>query len=94
MKVRYDVEADVVYIRFREGKVAESDEIREGLIIDYDAKGVPLAIELLDAKEILAHKPEIVIDFPWVSEDYYSGKSSPFLKTVVRDGKNHEPKRR
>lgn len=59
MKVRYDPEADVVYIWFREGEIAESDEIKEGIIIDYDSKGKLLAIELLDAKEILADKPEI-----------------------------------
>lgn len=63
MKVRYDPEADVVYIWFREGEIAESDEIKEGIIIDYDSKGKLLAIELLDAKEILADKPEIAIDF-------------------------------
>jgi len=63
MKVRYDAETDVVYIRFREGEIAESDEIKEGVIIDYDSEGKPLAIELLDAKEILAGKPEVVVDF-------------------------------
>jgi len=63
MKVRYDPEADAVYIRFREGEIAESDEIKEGVIIDYDSEGKPLAIELLDAKEILAGKPEVVVDF-------------------------------
>jgi uncharacterized protein YuzE len=63
MKVRYDQEADAVYIRFREGEIAESDEIKDGVIIDYDSEGKPLAIELLDAKEILAGKPEVVVDF-------------------------------
>ena len=63
MKVRYDPSADAIYIRFREGKVAESDEIKEGVIIDYDERGRPLAIELLDAREIMAGKPELVIDF-------------------------------
>ncbi|MFH0948634.1 MAG: DUF2283 domain-containing protein [Elusimicrobiota bacterium] len=63
MKVRYDADADVVYIRFREGEIAESDEIKEGVIIDYDSEGKTLAIELLDAKEIFAGKPEVVIDF-------------------------------
>jgi len=63
MKVRYDNEADVLYLRFREGKIAESDEIKNGLIIDYDAKGRPVAIEILNAKEILADKPEVIVEF-------------------------------
>ena len=63
MKVRYDSEADALYIRFRKGKIAESDELREGLIIDYDSKGKPIAIEFLDASAIMAGKPEMVVDF-------------------------------
>ena len=63
MKIRFDQEADALYLRFREGKIAESDEIKNGLIIDYDEKGRPAAIEILPAKEILAKKPEISVDF-------------------------------
>jgi uncharacterized protein YuzE len=63
MKMRYDPEADVLYLRFREGKINESDEIKSGLIIDYDAEGRPVAIEILNAKEILAGKPELTVEF-------------------------------
>ena len=63
MKVHYDAEANAIYIRFREGKIEESDELKEGIIVDYDSKGRALAIELLNAKQILAGKPEIVVDF-------------------------------
>lgn len=62
MKIKYDEEADAIYLRFKEGEIAESDEIKEGLIIDYDSEGNPVAIEILNAKEILANKPEISID--------------------------------
>lgn len=64
MRIKYDKEADVIYLRFREGKIAESDEIKEGMIVDYDAKGRPLAIEILNAKDVLADKPELIVDFP------------------------------
>ena len=63
MRIRYDEEADVVYLRFREGKIAESDEIKDGIIVDYDVDGKPIAIEILNAKEILADKPELIVDF-------------------------------
>ena len=64
MRIKYDKEADVIYLRFREGKIEESDEIKDGVILDYDAKGNPIAIEVLHAKEILADKPELIVDFP------------------------------
>jgi uncharacterized protein YuzE len=49
MNVRYDRSADVLTIRLREGTVAESDEERPGVILDLDAEGRVLAIEILNA---------------------------------------------
>ena len=51
MKVIYDKETDTLSIILRAGKVAESDEVREGLIFDYDKKGRLISLELLDASE-------------------------------------------
>jgi len=63
MRLRYDKEADVIYLRFSEDKIIESDEIKPGLIIDYDKKGIPVAIEILNAKHVLKGKPELIVDF-------------------------------
>ncbi|MCL4557889.1 MAG: DUF2283 domain-containing protein [Deltaproteobacteria bacterium] len=49
MKVIYDSETDSLNLILREESVAESDELREGLIIDYDKKGRIVSIEVLDA---------------------------------------------
>jgi uncharacterized protein YuzE len=49
MKVIYDNETDTLSIILRAGKVAESDEVRKGLIFDYDKSGRLLSLELLDA---------------------------------------------
>lgn len=51
MKVIYDRETDSLSIILRPGKVAESDEVREGLIFDYDKSGKLISLELLDASE-------------------------------------------
>jgi YD repeat-containing protein len=51
MKVIYDKESDTLSIIFRSGKVAESDEARPGMILDYDKAGRLVSIELLDASE-------------------------------------------
>jgi len=51
MKVIYDRETDTLSIILRAGKIAESDEVREGLVLDYDRNGRLLSLELLDASE-------------------------------------------
>jgi len=51
VKVIYDRETDTLSIVLRTGKVAESDEPRPGLILDYDRAGGLLSLELLDASE-------------------------------------------
>ena len=51
MKVIYDKDTDTLSIILRAGKVAESDEARPGLILDYDKSGRLLSLELLDASE-------------------------------------------
>jgi len=54
MKVRYDEEADALYIKLREGEYHESDEIRDGFILDYDVDGNIIAIEILNASSRVA----------------------------------------
>jgi len=51
VKVIYDRQTDTLSIVLRDGKVAESDEPLEGLILDYDKSGRLVSIELLDASE-------------------------------------------
>ena len=46
MRVEYDPQADAMYIRLREGEVADSDEIRDGVVLDFDAAGQILGIEI------------------------------------------------
>lgn len=59
MKVNYDEKSDAMYIRFSGNKYYESDEVKEGIILDYDKKGKVIAIEILDAsKNLPAPKSE------------------------------------
>ncbi len=59
MKVIYDKESDTLSIILSQGKVAMSDEVREGLILDYDKAGHLVSLELLDASEEI-REPESV----------------------------------
>lgn len=59
MKVNYDPEADALTITFREATVENSDEIAEGWIADYDADGNIVALEILDASEIITRPDRV-----------------------------------
>lgn len=49
MKVVYDPEVDILRIRFSNETVFESDEEKPGVIIDYDAEGRVIGLEILEA---------------------------------------------
>ncbi len=51
MKIIYDPQTDSLTLILREMAVKESDEIREGLIVDYGEDNRVVAIEMLDASE-------------------------------------------
>lgn len=49
MKVIYDRETDTLTITFTEAPIEESDEEKPGIILDYDASGNLVSMEILDA---------------------------------------------
>ena len=52
MKVRYDQRTDTLTMLLRENAaVAESDEGKPGVILDYDENGNLISIEVLDASQ-------------------------------------------
>jgi uncharacterized protein YuzE len=59
MKVNYDIHTDTLTIELKAGKVAESDESKPGIILDFDKEGNLLGVEVLDASK-RAENPKCV----------------------------------
>jgi len=62
MKVIYDEDTDTLSLIFRDEAVAESDEVREGIIIDYGRDGKMVSLEVLDASEHVAEPHAIAYE--------------------------------
>jgi uncharacterized protein YuzE len=56
MRVEFDKDLDIMYLRLREGKYAFSEEINENVVIDLGEDGKILAIEILEASKILGRQ--------------------------------------
>ena len=51
MKIRYSSDIDVLYIRYNDNKIVDSDEVSNGIIEDYDSNGNLVGKEILDASK-------------------------------------------
>lgn len=59
MKVKIDRTHDVAYVKLKKGKVAQTIEVRPGILLDIDKSGEVLDIELLSYIKL---SPELKLD--------------------------------
>jgi uncharacterized protein YuzE len=53
MKIHYDPDSDSLYIDFKARPGADAREITDGLVIDFDAEGRPVGIDIQHASRDL-----------------------------------------
>jgi uncharacterized protein YuzE len=51
MRIRYSPDVDALYISLRDVDISESDEISNGVVVDYDNDGNIVGIEILWVSE-------------------------------------------
>ena len=51
MRVRVDHGAEAVYLNLTDRSIKESEEVADGIVVDYDAEGRAVGIEILDASK-------------------------------------------
>ena len=47
MKIHYDQQVDALYIRLDDSDIIESEEVKEGIILDYNNQDQVVGIEIL-----------------------------------------------
>lgn len=60
MKIIYDQVTDTMTVILKEAAVEESDEAKNGVIIDYDNEGDIVSIEILDAKKRISQPTQVI----------------------------------
>jgi uncharacterized protein YuzE len=51
MKIEYDPEVDALYVRLTDSKIIESEQVQPGIILDFDAAGKVVGVEVLNASK-------------------------------------------
>ena len=66
MRLKIDRENDALYFRLDETQIVESDEVQPGVILDFDANGLVVGIEILDLSSRIDPEKLRVLQFETV----------------------------
>jgi uncharacterized protein YuzE len=56
MKLEYDSQVDAAYIKLSDAEVTDSEEVRPGIVVDFDAQDRVIGIEILHVRK---ERPDI-----------------------------------
>jgi uncharacterized protein YuzE len=73
MNIKYNKETDSLVIIFRHTEIEDTEEIRPGVIADFDEEGLLVSLEILNASKKVESPDRI---------KYYSLEAEPALKVA------------
>ena len=59
MRVRVDHGADAVYLNLTDRPIEASEEVADGIVVDYDAEGRIIGVEILEASKRTGDSPAL-----------------------------------
>jgi uncharacterized protein YuzE len=62
MRVRVDHGADAIYLNLTDRPIKDSEEVADGIVVDYDFEGRIVGVEILDASK-RTDDPEVLKQF-------------------------------
>jgi len=63
MKMHYDEKVDALYLSLDDSEVVESEEVKPGIVLDFNADGQVVGIEVLDLKRRVPNADLKQLDF-------------------------------
>jgi uncharacterized protein YuzE len=66
MRLRVDRESDALYLRLDESEIIESEEAQPGIILDFNAEGKIIGIEILNLSQRINPEQLKVLQFETV----------------------------
>ena len=66
MRLKIDHESDALYFRLDESQIVESEEIQPGVVLDFDAEGNVVGLEMLAISKRLTPEKLRVLQFETV----------------------------
>jgi uncharacterized protein YuzE len=63
MRLKVDKENDALYFRLDESAIVESEEVQPGIVLDFDARGRVVGIEILHLSSRVASEQLRILQF-------------------------------
>ncbi len=66
MKIKIDKQSDILYFRFGDNTIIESEEVRPNVIFDFDKQGIIIGVEILGVGKRLGGKNLDILQIEFV----------------------------